>query len=298
MGDVKLKDILGDFDKDDYTVKLCNGVFSVVPGAPDFEFYNDLEDALDRVVGYDEVDDMDDEEYDDLYYAVKDLTKEEDAEDALWAADKIDTADTGLSIVTGVRNLVDMFSDKKDDGRTFEADPQQAADAALKGLAMAYMIYKLFPGSIKEKVEQFLEIPAGKEMAIYYAAVEIALPFADNLVEGGAAAVNKLMDKFGGGVGDKFTSVFGGGALGDANKVMGEFAGPLGGFVDQAKGHGSAIMDKIKGYLPSAATVANVADSATGAIATGADLMPVWRFLGARMVAEACAYVVWNYDEE
>jgi hypothetical protein len=42
----------------------------------------------------------------------------------------------------------------------------------------------------------------------------------------------------------------------------------------------------VKGLLPGAM---NVFDSVSGAAATGIDLRPVWRFLGSRLIVEACA---------
>ncbi|HPJ38765.1 MAG TPA: hypothetical protein PLT75_09990, partial [Spirochaetota bacterium] len=58
--------------------------------------------------------------------------------------------------------------------------------------------------------------------------------------------------------------------------------------VDIAKGHTGTVMQSVRSFLPSAATVGNVADSVTGAAATAMDVMPVWRFLGSRLAAEAC----------
>ncbi len=280
MPDNNLKDVLGQFNEGDLTVKLCSGIFSVVPGGPDFVFYNDLKGANNRLAGGDP----------DVYERAKELSKSDEMKSAIWVADALDTADAGISIYTGVKNLFSLFGSKSEAKRTFEADPQQATDAALKAAGLAYMIYKMYPGGIGEKISLYRETPAGQELALYYGVAEVALPFTDNLVEGGADLVEKLMKSKDGDITSKLGSMgnIGAAGLGQAKEVMGQFTGPLGGYVDQAKGHTGAIMEKVKGYLPSAATVANVADSATGAVATGVDLMPVWRFLGGRVVAEAC----------
>ena len=37
-----INEILSQFKQDDYTVKLCSSLFSVVPFAPPFQFYNSL----------------------------------------------------------------------------------------------------------------------------------------------------------------------------------------------------------------------------------------------------------------
>ena len=270
MADTSIKDVLGQFNEGDITVKLCSSIFGIIPGGPDFVFYNNLDGAVSRLAGGDP----------DIKEKAKNLAKSEEMSKALWVADKIDTADAGISIYTGVKNLFSLFGDKKASKRTFEADPQQATDAALKAAGLSFMIYKMFPGGVGEKINLFKETPAGQELAIYYAVAEVALPFTDNLVEGGANVISNLLSKHKGDMTDKFSSVVGSDALGQATGVLDQFSAPLGGYVDQAKGHTGAITEKVKGFLPSAATVANVADSATGAIATGLDVMPVWRFPG------------------
>jgi hypothetical protein len=65
---------------------------------------------------------------------------------------------------------------------------------------------------------------------------------------------------------------------------------PFGEYVDIAKVHTGSVMAKVREFLPSASTIGNIADSATGAAATAMDVMPVWGFLGSRCAAEACAY--------
>jgi len=274
-----IEKVLGQFKSDDLTVKLVSTIFGIVPGGPEFVFYNNLEGAVDRIAGGDQA----------VLEKARELMQTDEMGRAVWVADAIDTADAGISIYTGVKNLFSLFGgggggEKK---ATFEADPEQATDAGLKAVALAFMIYKMFPGGIGEKISMFREIPAGNEMGVYYAVAEIALPFTDNLAEAGGNVISKLINSTKGGVDSKVSTVLGGDALSQASGVLGQFTGPLGQYVDQAKGHTGTIMEKIKQYMPSASTVMNVADSATGAAAAGVDLMPVWRFLGARLVAEA-----------
>ena len=164
-------------------------------------------------------------------------------------------------------------------------DPQQAVDAGLKALGLAYMIQKLFAGSITEKVNAFRELPAGQEIGLYYATAEIALPFADNLVEGGASVVERLVGKHKGDIQAKFAQFAGQEQVANAMGMLENLIKPLDEYVNKAKQYAGPVTDKIKHYLPSAM---NVADSATGMAAAGVDLMPVWSFLGGRLAAEAC----------
>ena len=150
------------------------------------------------------------------------------------------------------------------------------------------MIYKLFPGDISTKIVNFKSLPAGQEAALFYVTGEVALPFADNVAEGGANVIQKLMNSKQSDIASKFSGFAGADAISQASEVMGQLSGTLDQYVSQAKDYSAPMMDKIKGMLPSAATVANVADSASGAVASGIDLLPVWSFLGARLAAEAC----------
>ena len=271
----KLDDMLGEFKEDDYTVKVCSTIFSAVPGGPEFQFYNSLEGACDRLnAGGD-------------YDAAKKISKSEDMEKALWVADAIDKADSVLGVYTGIKNVMALFGKKEEKKSTYEGDPQQATDAAIKALGLAYMIHKMFPGGIGEKIGNFKDLKAGQEIAVYYATAEVALPFADNLAEGGADLVTKITERYKGDMVSKFGGFAGKDAVEQASGVLGQFTSSLDGYVEQAKGHTGPIIDKIKSFLPSAAQALNIADSVTGAAATGVDMMPVWRFLGARAVAEA-----------
>ena len=280
MAEKSLEEVLGEFNSDDYTVKLVSAIYSIIPGSPEFVFYNNLEGAVNRIAPGNP----------DVLAKAQALAKSEEMKKALWVTDAIDMADSALGLYSGIKNVFSLFGKKEEKKRTFESDPQQATDAALKAVGLSYMIYKMYPGGVTEKIGAFKNTPAGKELAIYYGVAEVALPFTDNLAEGGSNLISKLMSNKEGDMTSKFTSFAGADALGQAKGVMEQFTGPLGEYVDAAKGHTGPIMEKVKGFMPSAATALNVGDSVTGAVATGVDMMPVWRFLGGRVVAEACAY--------
>lgn len=273
-----VEEVLGAFDRDCHTVNLCDALFKVVPGGPAFVFYNTLEGAVARIAAGDAT----------VLKAASELAATDDARKAVWVADKLDTVDAGIGIYTSVKNLLSLVRGRKGNARTFEADPQQATDAALKAAGVAYMVHKLFPGSVAEKVDLFWDTPAGQELATYYAAAEIALPFTDNMVEAGTNLLSGLFASKRSDVAAKFAAVGEDDALNQASGVLDQLTKPLGEYVDRAKGQIATISEQIKAHLPSASKLGNLADSATGALATGVDLMPVWRFLGSRLVAEAC----------
>jgi hypothetical protein len=271
-----LQDVLGPFGEQDYSVRLCRALFGAVPGGPPFVFYNALPAAVARVApgaGADAV------------ARAQALVDGEDARRALWIADALDTADAGLAAVAGAANLFSLFSGARR-RRTFESDTEQAVDAGLKLLGLSYMVSRLFPGELRQKLETLNALPAGREAVTYAAVAEIALPFADNLVEGGANLVSRLVGHSSGGGAQRLASFAGADAVREAQSVLGGLSGSVQHVLGSLGGGLGRIGDSVRGALPSAL---GIADSLTGAVATGVDALPVWRFLGGRLAAEACA---------
>lgn len=264
------------FNEGDISVKLCSTMFGVLPFAPEYKFYRSIDEAASRLGASP-----------DVAARAQEIAASEDVAKAIWVADAMDTSDKLIAGFAGVKNLFSIFSGQPRK-RTFEADQEQATDAALKGVGLAYMIYKLFPGEVTTKVANFKSLPAGQEAALFYVTGEIALPFADNVAEGGAGLIDKLMNGRQSDIASKFSGFAGADAVQQATQVMGQLSGTLDAYVGQAKEYTTPMLDKVKGMLPAASTVANAADSATGAVASGIDLLPVWSLLGSRLAAEAC----------
>ena len=196
----------------------------------------------------------------------------------------MDSIDKGLGIFTGARNIYDHVK-RKEGRRTFEADTQQATDAAIKALAMAYMIYKLFPGSIKEKVQAFAALPAGQEMLLFYSSAEIALPFTDNLLEAGSDVIVNLMNANRDNALERFRDYASNTPMDDVLDILESLQMQIAGIAGQVKVYIDPLTEKVNAALPG---IMNATDSVTGAAATGIDLLPAWRFLGGRLAAEAC----------
>lgn len=272
----KVDKMLVEFDEDDYTVRLVRALFSVMPFAPDFVYYFNLEGAMRRV------NPMADPN---LARRAAEIAQLPEVTQALKVTSAMDSIDKGLGIFTGAKNIYDHVK-KKEGRRTFEADPQQAADAAIKALAMAYMVYHLFPGSVSEKVSSFLELPAGREMLLYYASAEVALPFTDNLLETGGEMIGKLWNANREQAMQKFRDFSGGTPMNDVSGILDTLTAQIAGVAGQVKLYIDPLTAKVSQALPA---IANAADSVSGAAATGVDLLPAWRFLGGRLAAEACA---------
>jgi hypothetical protein len=185
-------------------------------------------------------------------------------------------------VYTGLRSALKFF--QGDRTAAAETDPQQGADAALKAAAIAYMTHSLFPGSLTEKVQALRATDAGQRLLAYYAAVEVAMPFADDVMKGTGGAVSSLMAKYGGSNLSRLESAAGLGASRESEGVMKELLGTLDGVVKSVSSHTGAIAAAVTKVMPKALAAT---DTVAGAVATGADALPVYRILGAQLVTEA-----------
>ncbi|RYE83300.1 MAG: hypothetical protein EOO75_19505 [Myxococcales bacterium] len=268
---------LSEFKNDDYTVRICHSVLGALPFAPQMHAYSSLAGAKDAL--YPTATPQ-------QFARMEALAQSESVKSALWLANAIDTGDSGIAVYSGLKSAFGFFfggSGARTDA--LENDPQQATDAGLKLLGLAYMTYKLFPGSVAEKVQLFQTTPAGQILSIYYGSIEVALPFTDNLVQGGGDFLSKLMGRYGNDAASKLGSVLGAGPLAEAQGVVGGLLGPIQGVINQVSPHARTIAESAKQYVPG---FMNAADKVAGLVSTGADALPVYRFLGARLAAESC----------
>ena len=275
---IEVDELLGSYNERDYSVRLVRTVCNVVPFAPDLPDWFSMVDGLKE---------LDPDAKKPVLDRAMELQREDDAQRALWMVRALDTADSGIGVFSGVRSAVKLYQAKDNSERldALETDTQQGVDAVLKGLALAFVIYKLFPGSLTEKVKAFRETNTGQAIIFYYAAIEVGLPFADNALLGGGTMVKSLFDKFGADQQAKLAAVAGEEEAAQAVTMMGQLMGPIETMSGMAKEHLGGVAEATTGFL---STALNVGDKVAGAAATGADFLQVYRFLGSRLVAEQC----------
>lgn len=267
--------VLSEFTHDSVTVRVSNAVFGAVPFAPRSPSYRTLSECAhvflpqispqqEKVV---------------FHYA-----QSPDVESALSVARAIDTGDTGIAVYSGVHSALQMFFGGG--VRAIDNDSEQGVDAALKLLGIAYVIHKLFPGAPQDAASAFYTTPAGQALAFYFASVEVALPFADNLASLGGNAVGTLLQRYGGSAAGKLALLPGGSQIASAAQGMvGSLVAPIGGAVQQVAPYARQIAGSAMQHLPG---VMGAADKLAGVVATGADVLPFYRYLGSRLAAEAC----------
>jgi hypothetical protein len=265
---------LADFGDTTLSARLVRAVMRVVPFAPPFPTVASLDDAI-RAAGGTVTPAV-------LARAQKHAAAE-GALGAMWMGSALDKADGGLALYTGVKNAVAAW---REGAGAFSTDSPQAADAVLKGFALAYIGWKLFPGTARERVDALRATDAGKAMLVYYASIEVGLPFADNVVRSGGSFLETLVERWGGEEADKITAVAGSDATEDTLGAFDALLEPLEGMITQSAKYLQPIANAASEHLPKAL---DVADKVAGAVAVGADVLPVWRMLVARLVAEVAA---------
>jgi hypothetical protein len=241
---MSINQALAEFKATDYTPKLCEAVLKVMPYSPDYVHFTTLDEAVAALRPRASAADIE---------RVRAMDKDETLNDVLWMAKLLDT------------------------------DDQQRNDAVLKALGLAYMIYKAYPGSIAEKANLFRSTPTGQALALYYASVEVALPFADNALVKGGNILEDLFSKEGGEQMSRLTSMAGDHGIEGAQSMLTSIAEPLKRVVDHASNYVQPVAESAKKYVPA---VMDGADKVAGVVASGADVLPVYRLLGARLAAE------------
>jgi len=214
------------------------------------------------------------------------LAASPDVASALKALSMVDTASTGIAVFSGLKGAFGLL--RGQGSAALETDTQQGVDAALKLLAIAYSIYHLYPGGVAERVQMFHTTPAGQQLSMFYASMDVALPFADNAVSGAGNLLGGLLNRHGGEAAGKLGAAVGGSAAAEAHGVMGSLLAPLEGVVQRVTPYAKQAASAASQHLPGAL---NVVDKVAGVVATGIDMLPIYKYLGARAAAEACVLI-------
>jgi hypothetical protein len=275
---IEVDEVLGRFHDSDWSVRLVKGVCSTVPFAPHFEAWYSMVEGLKA---------LDPNARRRVLERAAEISRTPQVQRALWMVTSLDTADTGISAFSGLKAAYGMYKaqDRGERLQALETDTQQAVDAVLKGLAMAFVVQNLFPGSISEKIAAFRNNTAGQAWIFYYAAIEVGLPFTDNALQGGGALLQGLWEKYGPDQTAKIAAVASEEEAAAAVGTLQQLMAPIGQMASMAAQNIGPIASAVTGYL---GTAVEVGDKVAGMAATGADLLHVYRFLGARLVGEAC----------
>lgn len=262
-----------EFSADDTTVKLVDAVMRIVPMSPDYRHAATLKMLAQQCRVDPSPANMN---------KIRALGAEDRVTDALWMASALDTGDKAYGAYTGARQALKLFFGGR--RRNVDFDDAQRNDAVMKALGLAYIVHKAVPGGVSDKASAFASYESGQMLIAWYAAMEITLPFADNLATSGPGFLddllaNKLTQQL-----SRLASLPGAGAIDGVADTLKALTVHLKNGINRAQDKAPRIADMAHRTLP---RIARGTDVATGVAASAVDMLPAYRLLGGRFIAEA-----------
>lgn len=267
---ILLSEQLASFQENDYSVRTVRGLLGILPFVPNWHHSASLEAAAAR---------MDPELASRVAARAEQLAQTPERQAALKAFELIDKGDKGIALFSGLKGVVQGV---RGTGGALEMDPQQAADASLKAVGVAYAAWKLYPGTAQEKANALTTSDAGQALLAFYVAVDIVLPFADNLASGGISMVTGLIDSQ---AAEQAARLAPGAEAEQAVGMLRQLSGTLQNYVGKAATFAQPLSAWVQEKLPG---MLGTADKLTGVMATAVDTLATYQYLGAALVAENC----------
>jgi hypothetical protein len=269
---IALDEALIAFGPNDVTVRICQAIFNVLPGATPPGTWRSIEAAAsalhpDAPVG--------------LADRAKQLAVEPAALNALLVANALDQGDKGITVYTGISTAVSFFFGKK----VLTPDAQQRSDAAVKALGLGVLLNRVLPGPPEDAVWTLRHLPTGAALLRYYGAVEIAMPFVEETIAADGRFVDQLLKEEAGSVGARLVPVAGKDGVESGAAALPALTPVLEEMARDGLANVGTLAETVKGYLPAALGAAR--ESLPDIVAGGADSFPIYQFLVSRLVAEA-----------
>jgi hypothetical protein len=265
-----LSEQLSSFSETDYAVRAVRGLLGVLPFVPDWRHPGSLPQAAAR---------LDPALAERVAARADALSREPAVQAALNSFELLDKGDKGIAIFSGLKA---GYQGLKGQEGALEVDPQQAADAGLKAAGIAYATWKLFPGTTQEKAQALLASESGRSLLAFYVAVDVVLPFADNVAAGGVAGMTGIIEKYSAENAARLAPIAGQ-EVAEAAGMLAALSGTISGLVGQAATFAQPLSAWAQEKLPG---MLGTADKITGVVATAVDTLATYRYLGAALVAE------------
>ncbi|MBL8618785.1 MAG: hypothetical protein JNM72_24450, partial [Deltaproteobacteria bacterium] len=216
----------------------------------------------------------------------------DDSQKALWVLTGLDAGDGVLSVFSSLRSGLALYMNRKRGG----APPpgwttHQRADAVLKVLAVAHLLDRLHPGEA-DPVRSLAALPSGRALLSYVAAAEIGLPFLDESLaargpQGKAVLAGHLLPTELAAQREKLAALIGQPAADRAVTHLDRLVPLIDNLVVACAERLDPLARTAEEKLPGAGMIG---DTAGDIVAMAADVLPVYRFLGLRWVAEAAIF--------
>lgn len=211
------------------------------------------------------------------------LVADDGSRKALWLTTGLDAGDGIITVFSSIKSAIALYMGRKS-GKVAPAgwSSHQAGDAVLKAIALGYLLDLCFPGS-EDPVLELAQLPSGRSLLAYFAAAEVALPFVGQLADGDHALSTLLPDHIEAQA-KKLGTIAGAAAIRQARLHLPAIAPTIDALVAQSGDYLGPFAKSAESTIPGAG---RVVDTVGDVMAAGADVLPVYRFLGLRVVAEA-----------
>ncbi len=211
------------------------------------------------------------------------LVHEDRSRRALWLATGLDAGDGIITVLSSIKSAIALYMGRHGGARppTGWSD-HQAGDAVLKALAIGYLFDLCFPNS-EDPIVDLAWLPSGRALLAYFATAEVALPFVEGLVDG-THALSVLLPIHVDAQARKLATVVGSAPVQAARQHLPALAPVADALVAASAGYLSPFAQSVEERI---AGSTRVVDRVGDVVAAGADILPVYRLLGLRVVAEA-----------
>lgn len=265
---------LASFEPSHVTVRVTEAMFGVL-GTP-LAGYRSLAEAATALHGDAAAGILD---------AAQAMANGPEGRDALALSQALDCSDTGITITTGLATALSFVWGQGPGG--LRMDGQQRTDAALKGLAIGWLVHRLLPGPFEARIRVLEALPAGRALLRYYGAIEAALPFTEEVIAAGGKYLAGAIDAERGTIVPRLLPIAGKDGVIDAVGTLPALVPVLDRYAAEGVQSVGPLAEIVRGYLPSVIHErANLADIA----ATAADTLPIYRWLLPRVAVEAFLY--------
>ena len=265
---------LSRFGPRDLTVLGTNGLLRVLPHGAALPPVTSLAEVAASLVGG---------EHHGLLARADALAASESGRKAMWLVTGIDAGDGLATAFATTRTAITLYMQRKSGRDTpISWSTNQAADAVLKAIGIAYLLDLCFPQS-DDPVRRLAELPSGRAMLAYFAATEVALPFVEVLADRDHTLSHILPDHL-----DqqtrKLATVAGAPPIAAARRHLSSLVPTVDALVAESAAYLAPFVQTAEDSLSG---TGRVMETVGDVVALGSDVLPVYRFLGVRLVAEA-----------
>ncbi|RME28102.1 MAG: hypothetical protein D6798_03165, partial [Deltaproteobacteria bacterium] len=206
--------------------------------------------------------------------------------EAIQVARALDIGDDLVQIRTGFHTALDLYRAVRE-GRSplAELRARQEADAVFKLLGLGTIVGRLSEGSANDRLRSVLSVPSGVALVAWFGAVEVALPFLLLTPQAAEGVLRPMVEARRAEEELRLVRLVGRAEVGRAAPVVGSLL-QLADGVAVSNARRLDLLGRVAGRLPVA--LASSLSVVRDAAALGADALPVYRYLVARLAGELC----------